>query len=521
MRWCVVAGILLLSVGCADDSGTQGSVDGGILNDAGDASAESDAVADGGEIAEFDAEFDAGDGADAEPDVRAPQCAEPPAILVAGTPQTDVLARNAARCGQADFSWLSVTGAGAPAESLGSITEIGSETDMYTVEFIEAAVEALGATLPREPVHDVHITQFGYMTQDRGALIEASAMIAFPRGREATDPPRDIVLLLHGTTGFTDQCAATDQLEYQALAALIASFGYIVVAPDYIGLKAVGEPTGFLHPYLVGQATAIASLDAVRAAMRLPGEERGGWCLNPRVVTVGGSQGGHAALWVDRLAPYYAREIELAGTVATVPPADMLGQMSRALDQLVKASGNTAAFLGASAGWYGYGDRLDEVFVAPLDEQVPQALGGGCDFDDLMPTPTSTADFFQQPLIAAARAGNLAAVEPWGCITSVNGLTSTTVERIAPESDFYGILFVLGENDELVHTPIERESFETLCAQGMKMEYLECAGAEHGETTLLALPEILDFVDARLAGEAFDSPSICEISAPVTCRGAQ
>ena len=47
----------------------------------------------------------------------------------------------------------------------------------------------------------------------------------------------------------------------------LAARGYVVVAPDSIGLRAFGGTTGS-PPYLVGQPTAIASLDAVRAALQ-------------------------------------------------------------------------------------------------------------------------------------------------------------------------------------------------------------------------------------------------------------
>jgi hypothetical protein len=49
------------------------------------------------------------------------------------------------------------------------------------------------------------------------------------------------------------------------------------------------------------------------------------------------------------------------------------------------------------------------------------------------------------------------------------------------------------------------------------LQYLECAGAGHTDATSWALPEILTFLQARLAGEAF-APS-CQVTAPVTCEG--
>ncbi len=504
LRWsivCVLAAVLL-AAGCGSDT------NGGGSNNGGSHDASVDTADAGADVADVGA-----DATDVGSDATAPSCDQFPAPEVAGTTQTDALAQSPAHCGQPSYTWLTNA-------DLGAITQTGIKKD-FTANFLKGVAQSQNITLPRNIAHDTHVVQFGYTTQDRGQTIEASALLAYPTDRQPTDGPQDVLLLLHGTTGFTDECAPSKDLASQGLAALLASFGYVVVAPDYIGLKGLGDPTGFIHPYLVGQATAIASLDAVRAAAHLPADERGGWCLKPRVVVVGGSQGGHAALWVDRLAPYYARELKLAGVVATVPPADMVGQMERALTSVVKATGNTVAFLGATAGWYGYADQLDQVFQSPYDTEVPQTLAGGCDFSALDTNPSSTSDIFKQPLIDAAQNGTLASVDPWGCITAENGLTTTTVDRIPPQSDSYGVLFVLGENDELVHTPIERTSFQTLCDQGMKMQFLECAGAHHGETTFLALSEILDFVDARLAGQPFDSQTICQLSDPVQCQGAQ
>ncbi|MFP4601280.1 MAG: lipase family protein [Persicimonas sp.] len=502
--WLIVMMSVALSAqACGDDSQGGATTDAGVTED--DAS---DVSSDG------HTEPDANPDADADADADASwSCDEFPSAQIAPTTQTEALADDPARCGQADYRWIDDS-------SLGEVTSIGSTEDFPT-PLIEGFLSSEGVEPPREVRYDARVVQYEYTTQDRGQSVLASSMVAHPVDYDPQDGPLDVLLFLHGTTGFTDACAPSNDFAYQGLAALMASFGYFVVAPDYIGLKGTGEETGFLHPYLVGQSTAIASLDAVRAAANLPAEERGDVCINPRMVTFGGSQGGHAALWVDRLAPYYAGELDLLGSVATVPPADMVGQMERAVDELVDATGNTVAFLGAAAPWYGYGDRLDEVFASPLDEDVPEALGSTCEFSDMIDEPETTADIFTQSLIDEAANGALAEVDPWGCITAENGLTSTSIERLGPTDDSYGILVVLGEDDELVHTPIEREAFDELCGQGMPMEFLECAGAGHGETTFFALPEILDFVDARMAGEVFDQEAPCEHSAPVQCRGTQ
>jgi hypothetical protein len=171
--------------------------------------------------------------------------------------------------------------------------------------------------------------------------------------------------------------------------------------------------------------------------------------------------------------------------------------------------------MGTQAFWYGVQDQLSQALVAPYDTLVPEALGGGCSPGDALPKITALDQVFQAPLLEAAAAGTLAAFEPWGCLFSENGLVTTSIPRIDPEDPSYGILFVLGEDDTLVDPEVERGSVEALCADGLPIEYLECQGASHTGATLYALPEILAFMNARLAGDPFEAP--CAVAPATTC----
>ena len=76
---------------------------------------------------------------------------------------------------------------------------------------------------------------------------------------------------LHPTMGFFDVCAQTALgIEGAAFPILFASMGFVVVAPDYLGMAGWGEP----------------------------------------------SPGVHAALWADRYAPHYAPEFTAIGSIA-------------------------------------------------------------------------------------------------------------------------------------------------------------------------------------------------------------
>ena len=176
-----------------------------------------------------------------------------PAPLVAGTPATDAIANAPPRCGSVPGAWLRDA-------DLGSVVSRRTGSN-YTAATLQTLAGAANVMLPGMPENNVRTETIVYATQDRGARVESTALVAYPTNVPAgTEVP--IVLVLHGTSGFRPECGPTSSLEAGLLAAIFASYGWIAVAPDYLGLESAGEPYGALHPYLVGEATAIASLIA-------------------------------------------------------------------------------------------------------------------------------------------------------------------------------------------------------------------------------------------------------------------
>lgn len=420
-----------------------------------------------------------------------------------------------ARCQQAEYQWLNDT-------TLGDVvqTQEGSAYDASTLRLL---AQASGVDLPLELEYDVEITLVEYVTQDRGELTTATAFVASPVPRDGQAKDFKTLVYLHGTMGFTDGCGPSSDDDTLLLSAAIASSGYVIVGPDYLGLKGLGDPSPNVHPYLGGESVAMSSIDAVRAVGKMGLYEDLGACASSEILLLGGSQGGHAALWFDRLLPYYAPEFELLGTVATVPPADLVAQTSRALKAPVQSSANVMAFWGSSGSWYGLGDSFSEVFVPPYDTQIPEALAASCDPSDTIELDVMDLSSVFTPE-ALSWADTLTTQPTWGCMVTENGLLTTSVGRIddSPSyADTYGIFWVMGEEDRLVNTPIERESFTTLCGEGMPMQYLECEGASHTGATAWALPEILTFINARSAREPMPTANegLCTLTAPQRCQG--
>ncbi|GBQ20733.1 lipase family protein [Gluconacetobacter sacchari] len=116
----------------------------------------------------------------------------------------------------------------------------------------------------------------------------------------------------HGTVGVADHCATSWAGTGKLFPAYIARWlqaGYAVVSSDYEGLGTPG-----LHPYLVGATEARNALDSARAVI---GQT---YHIANRVLIDGQSQGGGAAFATAGVAPSYAPELAVLGTIATGVP---------------------------------------------------------------------------------------------------------------------------------------------------------------------------------------------------------
>lgn len=142
-----------------------------------------------------------------------------------------------------------------------------------------------------------------------------SAFILAPK--ELLGGPRPVILWTHGTTGITRPCAPSlfpDVTTAVPGVPGVLERGWVMVAPDYVGLGTAG-PT----PYLIGAGEAYSALDAVRAARQFKGVS-----LSNQIVVWGHSQGGHAALWTGNLASRYAPGLKIDGVAALAPATDLV-----------------------------------------------------------------------------------------------------------------------------------------------------------------------------------------------------
>ena len=153
-----------------------------------------------------------------------------------------------------------------------------------------------------------------------GKNTAVSGKLMLPEG----EPPKrgwPLVTWAHGTAGIADKCApsrfpvSSDRYAANAYVPLFNGYleaGYAVVQTDYEGLGTPG-----VHPFLVGRAEARGVLDIARAARQLDAR------VGRRVLIVGHSQGGHAALWAWAETDEWTPELRILGAQTFAPIAEV------------------------------------------------------------------------------------------------------------------------------------------------------------------------------------------------------
>lgn len=394
---------------------------------------------------------------------------------------------------------------------------------------VDALIGLVGVEDLSPAPYGATVLSFRYSTQDRGVLQESTGLVAVPTG-EAPEEPWPVVLMLHGFAGTFDACAPSrDTLIGPGLPALLASQGFVVIAPDYIGLNGSGAGSTTPHAPLIGEQVAIGSWDAWRAGVALLEGDRASvldGTMRDDVVVWGASQGGHAAVFTELARPHYAPEADIVAVVAATPAHDLRAIVQDAATTWSDATGLSALALARMGSWYDETDLTslltneEPYFFADTLAEVLDSDPEECAFEEIVVEVSTPEEIFAPDFLASARAGDWEASR-WGCFIEENSLSGTSIPR---EAD-HPTLFVYGEHDTLIAPPLQEPDHADLCAAGFETETLQCQDAGHAEATLWSLPEQFAWMRARLAGEpwtpecVFAEPTCCEGTPEEDCSG--
>lgn len=159
---------------------------------------------------------------------------------------------------------------------------------------IASALGTLGdQALQVKPRYGVAAYRMTYLTQDGyGQPITASALVVVPQ--KVTGASSPVLSYQHATT-FRDDQAPGNKVEPVEPPIVLASLGYVVVSPDYVGF---GAAKGLEHPYLTAAPSAAVVVDMLHAAQSW--RQQNAVADNGQLFLAGYSEGGYVTLAAQR-----------------------------------------------------------------------------------------------------------------------------------------------------------------------------------------------------------------------------
>ena len=143
------------------------------------------------------------------------------------------------------------------------------------------------------PRYSVTAYRLEYLTSDAdGNEVRASGLVSVPQKPAGAKSP--VLSYQHGTL-FRDAEAPSNNAVASEVAVVLASLGYIVLAPDYVGF---GASKGTPHPYLLAAPSAAATVDFLTAARTWRGQA--GVADNGQLFLTGYSEGGYVTMATHR-----------------------------------------------------------------------------------------------------------------------------------------------------------------------------------------------------------------------------
>ncbi len=321
-----------------------------------------------------------------------------------------------------------------------------------------------------------------YTSRDlAGAPAAVSGIIIVPDDADVPEEGRPVLAFTHGTIGVARSCAPSllggAYVEQMWGLEAFVDAGWIIAAPDYLGLGAEG-----VHPYLVGDVAAVSTLDAVRAAIDLADGQ-----ASSRFAVAGHSQGGHAAMFTGQRAGVYAPELELVA-VAGLAPASELAAFIEANDGTT--FGNLLGAY-AVAAWDRVFDDIDaadivDPVVLPIVERLADAcVATGPEAVSLL----TDAELLQLGFLVSP----IWETEPWASRIAENTPGNDPID--AP------LLIVQGTDDVLIRADIQRRFVQRLCALGQQLEYREVPGVGHLGVDDAADDDVVAWLTDRLTSD--------------------
>ena len=337
------------------------------------------------------------------------------------------------------------------------------------------------AQLPEPVVTDYGMTTYRitYLSEaSQGGLRPLSALVALPH----TPAVKGTVAYFHGTSTLRSNAPSQPGLgEGMLVAGAVSGAGFVMVAPDYVGL---GQSREF-HPYLHVAATLTASEDALRAAHTLLQALGTEW--PDALYLLGASQGGHAVLAAQHRWQQFPEALfEVDAAAPIVGPFHLLEiSFPQALRGSSRAQGLYLAYL-STAYARAYGQPLATLLRREYADLLPHLFDGTRHSGEVMDAlPDQPREMFAPEFLQIHARGG----EHW----FLDALTENRVPCFRPSAP---VRFYVGEADVEVLPLESRRMAACMQALGADATVHSVGDYGHVKAAMRALPEVIAWFDA-------------------------
>jgi hypothetical protein len=364
--------------------------------------------------------------------------------------------------------------AGARPGTVSSVTPAGG----YPGWVLRALIwsQGLSEALPTHSGVSLYRVEY-WTTAPGGRLALASGLVAFPRAAEL----RGVVSFQHGTASERSAAPSTpDPNNGIVAAAVFAGHGYLLVAPDYLGLGTSMEP----HPYYHAESTANAVVDLLRASRAVVAAA--GFAWPDALFLAGFSQGGYATLAAQRTieaSPGDGLRVRASASVAG--PFDLAGiGFPTALEGRSRFASLYIAWIANSYARI-YGMPLGSVIREPYQSQLPVLFDGAHGGDVIVAAlPAQPRDMLTPEFLTDYDAGR----ETW----FLTRLAENSLLDWIPQAP---IRLYYGEADVDVAPEEARSAATHFAASGGDVRAIAVGAVDHEGSVLAAAPLLRAWFD--------------------------
>jgi pimeloyl-ACP methyl ester carboxylesterase len=317
--------------------------------------------------------------------------------------------------------------------------------------------------------NDILVHKVIYKTSLQGKSIRASGLVYLPK----TAGNYPVMCFQNGTnTVNKDAPSESSGSDNWFMLESLASMGFIVVVPDYIGF---GESANLPHPYLHAESTTQSILDMLRAVNELTSEDKVVAKPTKDLYIFGYSQGGWATMQLQKaIEKNYSEEFNLIASSCAAGPYS-IGFMN---DFIAKSTDYPMPyFLGYLLNSYSslklFPNPLSDLFQEPYGTKIPTLFNG-----------TNTGGTINAAL--TTNMANLLTSEfrmGFDTNTKFAGLKSAFIANsVAPWAISTPTKLYHGSADELIPVSLSNKMFLDLKTAGTldsKLELKIIPGADH------------------------------------------